>query len=358
MHGEQLHKFIVNEHMNLVDAMQRIDQNLGEILFVINDEGMLSGSISDGDVRRWLLKTGKIETEVVSLMNREPKFLYAGGEKDAFKFMQKRQITAVPIVDKQGCICDIISMKAYQTQNVKSKEQILGVNVIIMAGGKGTRLYPYTKILPKPLIPIGDIPIMERVIDEFYTYGVKDFYISVNYKKHMIQSYFSELESDYHIQYIEESKPLGTCGSIRLIDKSFNFPVFVTNCDILIRADYADIYNHHVKSGNAVTLVTALKNDTIPYGVVHSKENGEIINIEEKPQRSYMVNTGMYVINPEIIKLIPENTYFHMTDLTEKAIQQGYTVGMYPVSEDSFLDMGEFAEMKRMEERLSISKDE
>ena len=221
-----------------------------------------------------------------------------------------------------------------------------------MAGGKGTRLYPYTKILPKPLIPIGDIPIMERILDRFFKFGVKNFFATVNYKKNMIISYFSDIESKYKIKYVEENKPLGTAGSIKLINEKIKKPFIVTNCDILIEADYNDIYKYHMDSGNKLTIVGALKNVVIPYGVLHTKENGSVISMEEKPSFSNFINTGMYILNPELIEQIPEDTFFHMTDLAEKLLQNGERVGMYPVSEDSFLDMGEFAEMQRMEEKL------
>ena len=231
------------------------------------------------------------------------------------------------------------------------------VPVVVMAGGKGTRLYPYTKILPKPLIPIGDIPIMERIIDKFVEYGVADFYATVNYKKSMIKSYFADLAKEYSIQYVEEDKPLGTAGSLRLIDTEFECPIIVTNCDILIHADYADIYKYHKESGNAITIVSALKNIVVPYGVIHSKENGTVISMEEKPKLSYFVNTGMYVLNPDLLQKIPEDTFFHMTDLTDLLIQEGKQVGMYPISEDSFLDMGEFEEMRRMEKKLNLKSE-
>jgi NDP-sugar pyrophosphorylase family protein len=178
--------------------------------------------------------------------------------------------------------------------------------------------------------------------------------MTVNYKKGMICSYFSELKPTYNIEFVEENKPLGTGGSIKLIDRKFDRPLFVTNCDVLIQTDYGSVYDYHVKSGNSITMVSALKNFTVPYGVLHSGDNGELINMVEKPKLSYFINTGMYVINPETIDLIPEDTLFHMTHLVDKVMENGGKVGMYPVSEDSFLDMGEFSEMKRMEEKLHI----
>ena len=153
---------------------------------------------------------------------------------------------------------------------------------------------------------------------------------------------------------MEEDKPLGTAGSLRLIKKNFDRPIFVTNCDILIHADYANLYEYHQKSGNVMTIVTALKNIVVPYGVLKSREQGIVTSMEEKPKLSYFVNTGMYILNPEVIEMIPPNGMFHMTDLADDLLKKGSQVGMYPISEDSFLDMGEFEEMKRMEEKLEL----
>ena len=170
----------------------------------------------------------------------------------------------------------------------------------------------------------------------------------------MIKSYFAELTKDYSIEYIEEDEPLGTAGSLKLISAPFAKPFIVTNCDILIQADYSDIYNYHLTSGNELTIVTALKNIVVPYGVVHSSENGMIETMEEKPKLSYFVNTGMYILNPELIKDIPDNTFYHMTNLADRLLADHRKVGMYPISEDSFLDMGEFEEMRRMEAKINL----
>ena len=170
----------------------------------------------------------------------------------------------------------------------------------------------------------------------------------------MIRSYFTDLDPPYEIHYVEENIPLGTAGSIRLIDKKFHSPVFVTNCDILIDADYSNILAYHKDSGNAMTIVSALKNTVIPYGVLHAKEKGIITSMEEKPMLSNFINTGMYIVDPDLLVNIPKDTVFHMTDFAALLMREGYQVGMYPVSEDSFLDMGEFEEMHRMEEKLNL----
>ena len=354
MNKERLQKFIGTEAISIVDAMAKIDANTKGVLFIVNKEGRLSGCITDGDIRRWILGAGDINASVSSAMNHSPKYLFVEEQKKAIDVLHKYSITALPLLDRTMAICDVVLLSETFEEEPSKKKDISNVPVIIMAGGKGARLYPFTKILPKPLIPIGETPIVERIINCFTGYGIQKFYMTVNYKKGMIRSYFSDLQPEYEIRYVEEPKPLGTGGSIKLIKDTFDRPLFVTNCDSLIYADYGDIYAYHLKSGNDITIISSLKNFTVPYGVLHFGDNGELLNMEEKPKLSYFINTGMYIINPETIQMIPEDTMFHMTHLVEAVMKNGGKVGIYPISEDSFLDMGEFGEMKRMEEKLNI----
>ena len=357
MRIEELKNFLIHPDATVVDAMQKIDKNAKGILFVVDDKERLCGSLTDGDVRRWLIKTGNMYSFVENLMNKSPKFLYSNNVKKYREYLQKHEIRVAPVVTPDNVVCDIVFLEGEYHEEKTHQGALTDVPVVIMAGGKGTRLYPYTKVLPKPLIPIGDIPIMERIIDRFRDFGVKEFWATVNYKKGMIKSYFGDVVTDYDLFYVEEDRPLGTAGSLHLIEEDFDKPIIVTNCDILIQADYADVYRYHKKTGNALTIVTALKNIVVPYGVVHSKEQGRITGMEEKPKLSYFVNTGMYVLNPEILKEIPKDTFFHMPDVADMLLKQNRPVGMYPISEDSFLDMGEFEEMHRMEQKLDLKSE-
>lgn len=351
---ERLSAYLIYPDSTIVEAMQKIDVNAKGILFVVKQDNKLTGVVTDGDIRRWLIKTGDLQGRVSQIMNTSPRVLYRKDIKTAQEYMMKYQITALPIITTKGYINDVVFLQQDMTDSVEEISGLENVPVVIMAGGKGTRLYPYTKILPKPLIPIGDIPIMERIIDKFRDVGVKDFYATVNYRKSMIKSYFNDQVADYNICYVEEDKPLGTAGSLKLLPEKFNKPFIVTNCDILIHADYNDIYKYHVESGNELTIVSALKNIVVPYGVIHSSENGTVESMEEKPKLSYFVNTGMYILNPNLVDDIPQDEFFHMTHLADKLMNEGRRVGMYPISEDSFLDMGEFEEMHRMEEKLNL----
>lgn len=358
MNSERIASLIGKYSLNVVDAMERIDRNSCGFLFIVDVDNRLIGCITDGDIRRWILKAGSLTASVLDVMNPSPLSLVESERNYAHAFMREKAIVAVPIVDAEKNIIDIILLGDENAEyDTRMKGDLSGIPVVIMAGGKGTRLYPFTKILPKPLIPIGETPIIERIINCFTEYGMDKYYITVNYKKGMIRSYFNDIEPAYSIQYVEEDVPLGTGGSIRLITDTFDKPLFVTNCDALVLADYADIYNYHLKSNNDITIVSALKNIVVPYGVVHAGKDGELEGIEEKPKYSFFINTGMYIINPETIELIPEGKMFHMTHLVEKVMQKGGKVGTYPISEDSFLDMGEFSEMNRMEQKLNIISD-
>lgn len=355
--SDNKNKYCVGKEINVADAMRVIDKGAKGILFVTDAENKLIGCVTDGDIRRWLLQTADFSASIYRFMCIDPKYLKKSEAKTAKRFMLENSITAVPIVDGKKRIIDIIYLNELP-ENRRQQNMVLKMTpVVIMAGGKGTRLYPYTKILPKPLIPIGDVPILERIINRFVEAGAQEFFISVNYKKNMIKSYFDEVQRDYMITYVDEDIPLGTCGSIKLIQKPFDLPFIVTNCDTLIDVDFPELMAYHLTSRNAITVVAALKNTMIPYGVFELGENGVIDSIKEKPVVSHLINTGMYVLNPELVALIPDGVMFHMPDLLEKVRQQGGKIGLFPVSEDAFLDMGEFAEMKRMEEKLNLVKE-
>jgi len=221
-----------------------------------------------------------------------------------------------------------------------------------MAGGLGTRLYPYTKILPKPLIPIGEIPIVEHIMNRFHLYGSTQFYLIVNHKKNMIKAYFNEIERNYKVSYIDEDKPLGTGGGLSLLKGKINSTFILSNCDILIEEDYEKIYDYHKKEKNLITMICSLKNIQIPYGVIEIGENGEIESMKEKPELSFFTNTGMYIVEPKVIEELKNDMSIGFPDIIESYMSQGEKVGIYPISESSWLDMGQLDEMEEMRRTL------
>jgi NDP-sugar pyrophosphorylase family protein len=221
-----------------------------------------------------------------------------------------------------------------------------------MAGGEGARLLPFTNILPKSLIPIDGKPVIELIIDRFKQCGCSEFYLSVNYKANILQAYFSNYKEKYKIKYIQEDKPLGTIGSLYMLKNKIKAPFFVSNCDILIEADYYDIFRFHKDNKNKLTLVVSLKHYTIPYGICNIKKSGILKGIKEKPEYDFLVNTGLYLMEPEVLGDIPKKKFYNTTDLIGDYIKGKEKIGVYPVSEKSWLDMGQWEELQSSIQRF------
>lgn len=346
-----IRKICIKKDISIREAIEKLDNTAKKILLVLDNE-KLEAVITDGDIRRWILKNGNLSSSIENIMNTNPICIEKGEINIASKVMKEKSIEAIPIVDKNNKLIDVI----FWNDSFKGKLNHLGKidsPVVIMAGGKGTRLYPYTKVLPKPLIPIGNTPIIERIMDRFLEYGAEKFYVTVNYKKEMIKAYFDD-EKKYNVSYVEENKPLGTGGSLHLLQDELKDTFFVSNCDILIDANYSDILKYHKKNKNKITVITSLKHYTIPYGVVELDYEGCINSTKEKPEYSFLVNTGMYILEPETLKDIPQDEFFHITDLIEMYLKEGEKVGTYPVTDKAWLDMGEFKEMEKMIEILGV----
>lgn len=333
-----LDDFLTPPDITLVDAMRMIDSNGKGILFIIDSDRHLLGSLTDGDIRRCIIKTGDLKKKASEAMLTSTRFFTLQTTDDPHAYMEKLKIHALPVLDGEGRIVDIVF---YDEDVTGLSKDLNAVPVVIMAGGKGTRLYPYTRILPKALIPIKEKTISEHIIDSFTKFGCDDFWFVLNHKKNMIKAYFNEQPHNCQISYVDEEKPLGTGGGVRLLHGKINDTFILTNCDILIRDDISRIYKHHKEQGNLITMVCSLKEYVLPYGVVHTGEGGTIQYMEEKPRVSYLVNTGCYIVEPSVIDSIPEDTEIGFPDVIERHRQAGEKVGIYPISEGAWMDMGE-----------------
>lgn len=341
--------FTIDSHLSIMEAIEKMNKNSKGIIFVVEDK-TLCGVITDGDIRRYILKNGDLEKNISEIYNRNPRYLLRDNEETAYELMKENGIRAIPILDKDKRITKIYFIdEEIETQKVK-----LDIPVVIMAGGKGTRLYPYTQILPKPLIPIGDMTITEHIMERFEEYGCHKFSMIVNYKKHFIKSYFEDNENKKDVTFIEEKEFLGTGGGLKLIDGKINETFFMTNCDILIEEDYSKILDYHRKNKNIVTMVCAVKNMVIPYGTVEVSPDGRAVELKEKPELSFITNTGFYVLEPEFLECIQNNTFVHITDVIQSCIDTGKNVGVYKISEDCWMDMGQLEELERMKEKLNV----
>lgn len=348
MDRQELKRFIGNEHLSVSEVMQRIDKNTRGILFLENEEGKLTGCVTDGDVRRYLLAGGKMEGTALDAANRNPK--YARTAEEARHLYHKRNFIVIPIVDEHGVVTDLYSGEP--DSPVRKQRKALHVPVVINAGGKGTRLDPFTRVLPKPLIPVGDLPIIEHIMKEYQSYGCDDFHIIVNYKKDLIKAYFAETENQYHITWYDEKDPLGTGGGLSLLHGQFTDTVFFANCDALLTANYESMLRFHKENKNDITMVCAYKNINIPYGVIEMGASGTIEAMKEKPLISFLANTGIYIIEPGIIEDVEAGVSIGFPDIAEKERKKGKRVAVFPVSENDWMDMGQLSELEKMRKKL------
>lgn len=339
--------FLVDEECTMLEAMELLDKVAKKVLFVIKD-GQFVAAITDGDIRRWILKKGNLEAKIKEIANYKPKYLHEKDKSLAKKMMKKYSIEALPLLNERN---DIISVILWNNEEIENK-RTLNVPVVIMAGGLGKRLYPYTKILPKPLIPIGEIPIVEHIMNRFNQHGSEQFFLVVNHKKNMIKAYFNEIQRKYEVNYVDEDQPLGTGGGLSLLKGKISSTFLLSNCDILIEEDCEKIYKYHKKENNLITMVCSLKRIIIPYGVVEISKTGEIEAMREKPELSVFINTGMYIVEPKIIEELEDNKSISFPDIIEKYKEAGEKIGVYPISDYSWLDMGQLDEMEEMRRRL------
>ncbi len=335
---------------SILEAMKKLDEQSIKVLFVIDDKGKLKAALTDGDIRRAILDGAELSYEVDAVSNKNPISVdYTTPVMEVGRIMDQKGISAIPVVE-DGRISKIY-YKGYE--GVDRSETHMDIPIVLMAGGKGTRLYPYTKILPKPLIPIEDIPISERIIRSFENVGCRNFYMIVNYKKNMIKAYYADVEICGEMTFVDEEFPLGTGGGVKLLQGIVKTTFVLTNCDILITEDASKIYMHHIKEKNDVTMVCSLKNYEIPYGIVNFSKGGEIASLEEKPHMSFFTNTGYYILEPEVMDYIGDNEHIDMPDIIEKMRHAGKRIGVYPISENAWMDMGQFDSMESMERRFS-----
>lgn len=352
---EGLKSLLINKEKSIFEAMKQLDQTAKRILFVVDDNNTLIGSLSDGDIRRYIIKTGQIYGKAENACNKNLYYVNTGFDKYKIKSeIKSKDIKYIPVVDNEKKIIEILINEENKDNIIVNSLEKLNIPVVIMAGGYGTRLEPFTKVLPKPLIPIGDKTIIEVIIEKFTQFGISNFWISINYKSSIIKAYLNDLSLP-NINFIEEEKPLGTIGSLFLLKNKINEDYFIlTNCDIIIDADFYDIFCYHKNKKNDITLIVSMQTHKIPYGVCKIMENGILTSIDEKPEYNFLISTGIYMINSNVIDLIPDNTFFHATDLLEKANKNGLKIGVYPISQNSWIDIGQWDEYKKVLERYRI----
>jgi len=334
----------IQHNATLLEAFKKMDA-LDKKLLIVLIENKFYGLLSAGDIQRAIIQNKPLETQVADVLRAN---IRIAKPQDSFETIRQMmfdfRMELCPVVnDKQEIVEIYFWEDVFQEKEPQPKKQF-DLPVVIMAGGFGTRLKPITNVLPKPLIPIGEKTILEHIFQRFAKHGCNTFHISVNYKAELIEYYLKNQNLPYRLFYFKEDKPMGTAGSLSLLKNKIKETFFVSNCDILIEQDYSEILDYHKTNKNEITIVAALKHYPIPYGTIETTSNGQLVSLHEKPELTFKINSGMYILEPHVLNQIPENQFFHITHLIEKIHQNGGNVGVFPVSEKSWKDIGEWDE--------------
>ena len=346
-----LEDLLIQPDIPIPQALKKFNNTGEKVLLVIDKEKKLIGTITDGDVRRAVLAGHSIEDPITRVFNKSPIYI---SERDfsldaVRKILLSYKIDLLPVINENREVVDFITWsRAFSGHGfLEKKVGEINMPVVIMAGGKGTRLEPVTTIIPKPLIPVGSKTIVEHIMDRFINNGVKEFYFTLNYFGEMIKAYLSSIGQKNKLYYVFEKDYYGTAGSLKLLIKELPGTFIVSNCDILVNADYADVVKFHKFTNSSLTILSAFLQHRIPYGVIDFKEDGVVTQLHEKPEKTIVINTGVYVIDLECLRYIPDNEMFHMTDLIDKLMDNGKKICTYPVNENDYIDIGQWDEYRK-----------
>lgn len=323
------------------EALKIIDSGSMQIALVVNETDKLIGTITDGDIRRGLLKGLELTNSIDTLISKKPTTATINESKeDILKKALLKKLHQIPIVDEDGRVIDIKEIEELVKPKVKNNQ------VILMVGGLGTRLRPLTENLPKPMLKVGNKPILQTIIEKFCEYGYVNITMCVNYKSHIIQNYFGDgSEFGVHIDYIYEEKRMGTAGALSLLKKEPQEPFFVMNGDLLTNVNFEHLHDYHITHNASGTMCVREYDFQVPYGVVNI-DNSRIVSIEEKPTQKFFVSAGIYMLSPEVLDKIPTNEFYDMPTLFENLIEENKEVVSFPLRE-YWLDIGQIEEYKK-----------
>lgn len=328
----------------LLEALSAINSLAPDplVLFVVDDQNRMVGTLTDGDSRRALIAGASVNDKAESIMHRGFNYMRVEDVKDVKEIRRQKELrmTLVPILDSEMHIVDIINLEKFKTR--------LPVDAVLMAGGKGERLRPLTEKIPKPLLPVGEKAIIDHNVDRLISYGISHISVTVNYLKEQIEEHYNEPRSGVQIQTVREPKFLGTIGSIRFVPKFYNDTVLLMNSDIFTNIDYEDFYLHFQQHDAEMSVAAIPYNVSIPYGILDL--NGRNIQgLLEKPKYTYYANAGIYLIKRRALDEIPEDAFFNATDLVEKLIGEGKKVIRYPLN-GTWIDIGNPQEYQKAQD--------
>jgi dTDP-glucose pyrophosphorylase len=318
----------------LIAAVQAIECSSRRIAVVVGGDGRLVGTLTDGDVRRCLLAGGTLETPISQAMNSSPLVAREGAPTGyLLDLMRKRNVMALPIVDSNGRFKRLVHLIDLEHPKILTPVAAEFDFAVIMAGGEGTRLRPLTAKIPKPMVDIGGMPLLERQIESLAKAGIKRVYLSVNYLGHVIEEYFGNGAGfGVEIRYLREQKKLGTAGALGLLPEKPSQPILVMNGDILTTSDFESLYAFHVAHAAQITVATIDYRIVIPYGVINT-EGAFATELVEKPSQRFLCNAGIYAVSPQALNLLQGTDYLNMTDIIDSCLVQNIPVAVFPVHE-------------------------
>ncbi len=347
MENAQIKRYLVPRGLPLKEAMRRLSSISGKVIFVVDRQERLIGSLTDGDIRRAILKGNTFDSPVWRIMFAAPRFLQRKDpqlSEHAKRFVLQEKIYVIPVLDERRRIVDILFWNDLfdMHPHEAAVPEKLANPVVIMAGGKGERLDPFTRILPKPLIPVGDQTILERIMENFNRFGFGTFLLTVNYKKEIIRTYLKENRFPFTVECIEEKEGfLGTAGSLALLKKKLKETFFVSNCDVIIENDLKGIMRWHQAEKALVTVIGCHREMVVPYGSLAVK-GGRLKAIDEKPTFDMIINTGVYVMEPQVLEHLRANERIDMNHFLERLLKHG-KISVYTLC-DGWFDIGQWKE--------------
>lgn len=353
MEKANIKSLLVSSDFTLKQAMQKLSDTAEKILFVVDSDNKLLGTLTDGDIRRGIIGGLKFNDKIGRIMHRDCIKVKVGTPEMARyikKIMLKDKIEQIPIVDDENRVVDVVLWTdLLQTKKNTHSKHLYSNYVVVMAGGKGTRLDPFTRIFPKSLVPVGNKPVIEIIMERFYHSGFYNFIYTLNYRKEYIKIFLKENNFPYKINYVEENNFLGTAGSLALLKDKLDDTFFVTNCDSLLEVDFEAILKWHKDERCAITIIGCCNEVKIPFGVLELNR-GKLDKILEKPMHEVIINTGVYVMEPSVISYIPKDKPIDMNHLIEKVAQKN-KISVYPIHTGWF-DIGQWREYEKSVEKL------
>jgi dTDP-glucose pyrophosphorylase len=332
---------LVSQQTSLLVAAQILDVNGLQIVLVVDEERRLLGTITDGDIRRGILKGIALTELVQTIMNPHPTIAQEEDSRDSILAeMKRKMLHHMPLIDEAGCVVGLVTLDELINPQIKTNR------VVLMAGGLGSRLRPLTNECPKPMLKVGGKPLLETILENFIEHGFSHFYIAVNYMAEVIKSYFGDGSKwGVDISYLDEDQRLGTAGALSLLPEKPTDPLIVMNGDLLTKVNFSQLLGFHIEHNAQATMCVREYDFQVPYGVVKIDKH-RIIGIDEKPTQRFFVNAGIYVLEPSTLDLIFPNTFFDMPSMFEILIEKQKETAVFPVRE-YWLDIGHMADFDR-----------